>query len=368
MSIVITVAGSGTRFADERPKCLTKFMGISLIRKTIGQIRKIQKEIKIVIVTGYKAAEIEKEISSINDHNILIVHNPDYLADRNILSVYKGVEKCEGDVLVLEGDCVYNIKSIRSFIKELGNDRNIIFTIGVANEDSKNAILNMDKNGNFNGFNIGERNNIDRLHSWSNMAGAVIFSDNDKISYLNWLEETSNNASETYYFKPLIADNERFSCNVVKLDEGCHFATFNTIEQLKQIKEKMNMGNDNIQLVDVDFLKHPEGFGENRVEWLKNKIESEGFWNKPICIDGENGIVMDGQHRMEVAKKMGLSKIPAVKFSHLDVEFWSLRENHEVTLELILSKSLSGNPYPYKTVKYSFPLEIPSCNIPLEEL
>ena len=101
---------------------------------------------------------------------------------------------------------------------------------------------------------------------------------------------------------------------------------------------------------------------------LKDKIINEGVWNRPICIDSENGIVMDGQHRMEVAKSMGLTFIPAMMFSHNDVDFWSLRENHEVTLDLILSKSLSGNPYPYKTVKYSFPLDIPSCRISLEEL
>ena len=367
MSIVITVAGSGTRFADKYPKCLTKFLGISLIRKTIGQIRKIQKEIKIVIVTGYRAEEIEKEISLIGDENIIIAHNPDYLRDRNILSVYRGIENSEGDVLVLEGDCIYNIKSIKSFIKELGNNKNIIFTIGVADEDSKNAILRGDENGKFDGFNIGERDNIDKLNSWSNMAGAVIFSNNDKNVYLDWLEESGSKASNTYYFKPLVAEKKRLSCNIVKLDSGCEFLTFNTIRQLEQIKDKMKISN-NIQLVDVDFLKHPEGFGKNRVEWLKNKIESEGVWTKPICIDGENGIVMDGQHRMEVAKKMGLNQVPAMKFSHLDVEFWSLRENHEVTRELILTKALSGNPYPYKTVKYSFPLDIPSCNIPLEEL
>ena len=368
MTVVITVAGSGTRFADERPKCLTKFMGISLIRKTVGQIRKISKDLKIIIVTGYKSGEIENEISSMGDENIIIAHNPDYLTDRNILSVYAGVKESSGDVLVLEGDCVYNINSVSSFLEELGNDKNIIFTIGEADAESKNAILCSDKNGKLDGFNMGGRDKIDILDSWNNMAGAVIFSNKDKQAYLNWLKDSEMDASETYYFKPLVENKSRFSCNIVKLAEECDFSTFNTIEELDEIKEKMDLREKNIQLVDIDFLKHPEGYGKNRVEWLKNKIEAEGVWTKPICIDGENGIVMDGQHRMEVAKKMGLSQVPAMKFSHSDVEFWSLRENHEVTLDLILKKSLSGNPYPYKTVKYSFPLEIPSCNIPLEEL
>ena len=78
---------------------------------------------------------------------------------------------------------------------------------------------------------------------------------------------------------------------------------------------------------------------------------------------------MDGQHRMEVAKELGLSKVPSIGFKHSEVDFWSLRpKNHDVSLELIMSKSLSGNIYPYKTVKYSFPTEIPGCAIHLGEL
>ena len=77
---------------------------------------------------------------------------------------------------------------------------------------------------------------------------------------------------------------------------------------------------------------------------------------------------MDGQHRMEVAKELKINRVPALLFKHDEVDFWSLRDNHVVDLESIIDKSLSGDIYPYKTVKYAFPMEIPKCSINLEEL
>ena len=368
MSVIITVAGSGTRFADERPKCLTKFMGLTLIRRTIRQIRKVDENIDIVVVTGYRAEEIEEEIAKIDDQNISISHNQDYEKDRNILSVYRGLEKVKGDALVLEGDCVYNLASLKTFIKEIGKNRNIIFGIGGVDLESRNAIISKNSESDLNGFIIGERPETMDTDSWANMSGAVIFSDRDAGRYLNWLEQTGRNPAETYYFQPLIEESPEFPCRVICLGDDCDFSTFNTVEQLQKVRRKMNLEDNDIQLIEINFLKHPEGFGENRVEWLREKIESEGVWTRPICIDEEHGIVMDGQHRMEVAKKIGLTHIPAILFSHLEVDFWSLRKNHEVTLESIVTKSLSGNPYPYKTVKYAFPREIPECRILLEEL
>ena len=80
-------------------------------------------------------------------------------------------------------------------------------------------------------------------------------------------------------------------------------------------------------------------------------------------------IVMDGQHRMEVAKELGMKFTPCVGFNHQEVDFWSLRpKSHLVNLDLVLSKALSGDIYPYKTVKYSFPTDVPACAITLEEL
>ena len=124
-----------------------------------------------------------------------------------------------------------------------------------------------------------------------------------------------------------------------------------------------------IVMVEVDKLRHIEGFSQKRVEWLKDKVISEGIWSVPLKIDDEHHLVMDGQHRMEVAKILGLVVVPCFKYSYNEVEVWSLRDNHEVTQQLIIEKALSGNIYPYKTAKHGFPDSADiRCNFELSEL
>lgn len=124
-----------------------------------------------------------------------------------------------------------------------------------------------------------------------------------------------------------------------------------------------------IEMVEVDQLKHIEGFSRKRVLWLKDKIVREGVWNKPVALDNGHCLVLDGQHRMEVALAIGLKWIPAVKYEYAAVKIWSLRpRQHEFDWEIVVKRALAGDIYPYKTVKHEFPTPVPLCNLKLEEL
>lgn len=123
-----------------------------------------------------------------------------------------------------------------------------------------------------------------------------------------------------------------------------------------------------IELVDVCGLRHIEGYSHRRVEWLKGKILKEEFWVKPIAIDAHNFLVLDGQHRLEVARALELKKVPAVKYDYARVEVWSLRKKYQFDWQLVTERALVGDIYPYKTVKHRFPEELPLCRYSLEEL
>ena len=122
-----------------------------------------------------------------------------------------------------------------------------------------------------------------------------------------------------------------------------------------------------IELFSVNKLKHIEDYSRDRVTWLKSKILEEKVWDTPICVTPD-GLVMDGQHRMEVSKSLGLSKVPAIVFNYEDVKIYSLREDEVVSVPMVIEKAESKNIYPYKTVKHIFPIEIPKCNFKIEEL
>jgi L-serine kinase (ADP) len=123
-----------------------------------------------------------------------------------------------------------------------------------------------------------------------------------------------------------------------------------------------------IQMVKTSLLRHIEGFSEKRVCWLRDKILKEGIWVKPLALDQEHNLVLDGQHRMEVALSIGLKCVPAVKYDYSSVKVWSLRENYEFDWVRVVDTVLSGTIYPYKTVKHEFGPSFPSCNHPLDEL
>lgn len=123
-----------------------------------------------------------------------------------------------------------------------------------------------------------------------------------------------------------------------------------------------------IKYVEVEKLKHIEGFSKVRVDTLRKKIVSEKMWNQPLKVEKNHYLVLDGQHRLEVAKLLNLKRIPCQLFDYNDVKLWSLRKNHPVSRELVIENSLSGNIYPYKTVKHSFPNIVTDFYIPLNEL
>ncbi len=367
MTVVILVAGSGTRFRDDKPKCLVDINGITLIEWTISLIRTIDENVPIRLVTGHKSEMIEEYVSKLKIKNLKIIHNVNYQNDQNILSAQSGMRGLESDVLVLEGDCIFNEAIMQNLISSIGKNKNIIFTKGGVDNNKKNAIIKVNELNKFEEYMIGKRPKKFKKEFWSNMTGAVLFNKFDVDSVIGWLENSNKNPKKTYYFEPLVDHRKIFDVDIKLFDDESDFLSFNTQVEYLQAMEKLNI-KTSITLIDVEFLKHVEGFSAKRVEWLKNKILEEKIWNKPICVDSEYGVVMDGQHRMEVAKLLKIKKIPAILFSHDEVEFWSLRENHTVDLESIIEKSLTGRIYPYKTVKYKFPIKIPKCSINLEEL
>lgn len=124
-----------------------------------------------------------------------------------------------------------------------------------------------------------------------------------------------------------------------------------------------------VELVAVAGLRHIEGFSQRRVEWLKAKILREGIWNKPLALCDRHALVMDGQHRMEVARALGLRRVPAICYSYASVTVWSLRpEKYTFDWRTVTQRALAGDIYPYKTVKHAFPIPLPSCCFTLDEL
>jgi hypothetical protein len=123
-----------------------------------------------------------------------------------------------------------------------------------------------------------------------------------------------------------------------------------------------------INFCDPNLLRHIERFSASRVEWLCNKILTEGLWIKPLALDLNHHLVLDGQHRMEVALRLGLKRVPVVKFDYPEVPLRSLREKYQFDWQDVTEKALRNDIYPYKTVKHDFVIPMPACRFTLQEL
>ena len=124
-----------------------------------------------------------------------------------------------------------------------------------------------------------------------------------------------------------------------------------------------------IDFISTKKLIHVENFSKKRVLWLYNKVQKEGVWKKPLIVDKDYFIVMDGQHRMEVAKILKLDYVPCIMLDYKKVKFYSLRKKYQFNLDEIIQKATNGNIFPYKTVKHVFDNQSDiKCNFTINEL
>jgi hypothetical protein len=65
-------------------------------------------------------------------------------------------------------------------------------------------------------------------------------------------------------------------------------------------------------------LRASEQVLDERVQALAARIWREGRWLAPLPIDEDSGVVMDGNHRLQAARQLGLRRLPCVALSYAD--------------------------------------------------
>jgi len=105
MKVFILAAGVGSRLvrvAQNRPKCLLKMGGKTLISRMIDLYlaRGIED---ITVVTGYKAELVRKEVAG----RARTIHNPFYHVTNSIASLWFARDLLDGDAIVTNGDLFF---------------------------------------------------------------------------------------------------------------------------------------------------------------------------------------------------------------------------------------------------------------------
>ncbi len=80
----------------------------------------------------------------------------------------------------------------------------------------------------------------------------------------------------------------------------------------RQAKQSRGNCRFDVRLVEISRLKGHEELDPQRLINLQAEIKADGILKKPIAVDINTNVVLDGHHRMGVLKLLGCSKIPVL--------------------------------------------------------
>lgn len=121
-------------------------------------------------------------------------------------------------------------------------------------------------------------------------------------------------------------------------------------------------------LFDPQALIPTEEVDLSRVDDLEAKIRSDGRWTEPITAHKDGYFVMDGHHRLTVARRLRLAFLPVVFLGYDEVRVTAWRKGETITPEDIFAMARSGRLYPLKTTRHIFDPPVSGCDVPLQRL
>lgn len=126
-----------------------------------------------------------------------------------------------------------------------------------------------------------------------------------------------------------------------------------------------------ITLIKLNQLKQHEEVDKNHLAYLKKKIEKSGVFTEPIIVDKDNLVILDGHHRFNTCKKLGLKKIPCIRVDYVNdnkIKVITRRKDYYINKSEVINMGLSGKVFPAKTTKHFIPYRIKNLKIPLQKL
>lgn len=109
-----------------------------------------------------------------------------------------------------------------------------------------------------------------------------------------------------------------------------------------------------IKIVPIEFLRQHEHTDKKHLDDVRKSILKEGL-NFPIIADKKTKLVLDGHHRLNALKGLGVRNIPVVYVDYFDerivLDSWM---GQKLTKEEVLASAASEKLFPIKTTKHMF--------------
>ena len=128
-----------------------------------------------------------------------------------------------------------------------------------------------------------------------------------------------------------------------------------------------------VQLIPVEVLKPHEQVIQKKVAQLEKMTMRWNAYTKPLLVDGATGTILDGHHRFEIAKRLGLQCLPCVVVDYLEDDsialmLWPNSDREVITKQDVIDAGMSGDLMSPKTSRHLLSDDLPPISVPLSRL
>lgn len=134
-----------------------------------------------------------------------------------------------------------------------------------------------------------------------------------------------------------------------------------------------------ISLVSIERVRPHERAVEGRVRELLRDLEATLILRKPVVLDEETLTLLDGHHRLQALRRLGVELVPAALVRYSDprivVRRWGSVEL--IDKRLVIERAMRGRLFPPKTTRHLVVLDgrevhvseaLPEVNVHLKDL
>lgn len=116
----------------------------------------------------------------------------------------------------------------------------------------------------------------------------------------------------------------------------------------------MYMIEHRIVMIDLRTLKPHERINEDRVDEVTDSLLAEGVLHRAIIADAGTLTIIDGHHRLESLKRMGLTLAPVALVDYMNPRIVAARWDGRGVIDkrVVLERAIKGVLFPPKTTRH----------------
>ena len=123
----------------------------------------------------------------------------------------------------------------------------------------------------------------------------------------------------------------------------------------------------------LEILRPHEQILPKKVDQLERITHRWNAYTKPLLLDRTTGTILDGHHRDNVAKRIGLLCVPCVLIDYLDddsieLDLWPNSGRDSISKQDVIDAALSGELMHPKTSRHRLSDHLPPIAVPISRL